>query len=178
MFGFHATVFVYLLSKTLLPLCVCGQGVNIKVPLPIVDDILGSNDDKDHEDRWWFWVIIGIIGAFFIVGIYFTARGFLRYRMLRKQQEEDETRLPQHFGLMGRRLSSDYIHNIQDPGGTVQINNDDMKRDMIRRCGVLCPGNTSGAMLPVHGSAGIDATSLREHMVMHKINPRVIVELG
>lgn len=34
--------------------------------------------------RWYFWVIIGIIAAFFGVAAYFTIRGFIRYRHLYK----------------------------------------------------------------------------------------------
>lgn len=153
---------------------VSGQGVNLKVPLPLVDDFLGSNTDKDHEDRWWFWVIIGIIAAFFVVSLFFTVRGFLRYRMLKKQEERDESRLPEHYGHMGRRISSDYIHSIHDDAvGTVKVRDDPTHRDILRRCAILSPGNTLGAMVPDHGSASLDATRLHEQIVMQKINPRM-----
>ena len=147
---------------------VFGQGLNIKIPLPIVDDILNSDSEKDHEDRWWFWVIIGIIGAFFIVGIYFTIRGFLRYRSLQKQEES----VNQHYGQMCRKISMDYLLGMHETGEVVRIDGDITNRDFIQRCGIGGPGNTLGAMVPVHASAHLDMTQLREQMVMQKINPR------
>ena len=144
---------------------VSGQGLNIKIPLPIVDDILNSDSDKDHEDRWWFWVIIGIIGAFFIVGIYFTIRGFLRYRSLQNQEES----VHQHYGQMGRKISMDYSLEMHETG---EVDSGINSRDLIQRCGIAGPGNALGAMVPVHASAHLDTTQLREQMVMQKINPR------
>lgn len=32
------------------------------------------------DDRWWFWVIIGIIAAFFVVAVAFVIRGFRMYK--------------------------------------------------------------------------------------------------
>ncbi len=156
---------------------VLGQGVNIKVPLPVVDNILGSNSDKDHEDRWWFWVIIGIIGAFFIVGVYFTIRGFLRYRKLQGQQEDVDEADWQHHGQMGRKFSTEYFQSIQETrGGMNTINSDVIQnRDMlIQRCGILSPGNARGAMMPASSSSE-HASILREHVVMQKVNPRMVM---
>ena len=71
------------LLSTLCIVSVRGQaaGVNVKVPIPILDDLFGDSETP-HQHRWWFWVIIAIIAAFSIVALFFTARGCLRYRAL------------------------------------------------------------------------------------------------
>ncbi len=53
-------------------------GVNIKVPIPILDGLFSS--ETPHAERWYFWVIIGIIASFMVVMVYFTGRGLMRYR--------------------------------------------------------------------------------------------------
>jgi hypothetical protein len=63
-------------------------GVNIRVPIPIFDDLLGDSGTP-HQHRWWFWVIIGVIGAFFLTAAFFTVRGFLRYRQFALVAEGD-----------------------------------------------------------------------------------------
>ena len=50
-------------------------GVNIN---PILDGLFSS--ETPHAERWYFWVIIGIIASFMVVMVYFTGRGLMRYR--------------------------------------------------------------------------------------------------
>lgn len=57
----------------------------------IVDDLLealgiDSGGDKGPlVDRWYFWLIIAIVILMFIVALYFTVRGFVRYARNRKE---------------------------------------------------------------------------------------------
>jgi len=78
-------------------------GVTVTIPIPVISDLFGS--ETPHEKRyvrvfsheligrrltspssvslgrsWWFWVIIAIIACFFIVAVWFTVRGWRRYR--------------------------------------------------------------------------------------------------
>ncbi len=53
-------------------------GVNINVPIPILSGLLSN--ETPHAERWYFWVIIGIIASFMVVMVYFTGRGLMRYR--------------------------------------------------------------------------------------------------
>lgn len=56
--------------------------------------------DSSITERWWFWLVIGFIAAFFIVAAFFVWRGFRNYRRykrevqeLRQQQAEEASHL-------------------------------------------------------------------------------------
>lgn len=52
-----------------------------------IGDLFGGSDDKPVVDRWYFWVIIAFVIIFFIVALYFTIRGFRRFRKVRKENQ-------------------------------------------------------------------------------------------
>lgn len=91
----------------LLPVGCFAQGIDIKVPLPIIDDIFGD-DERDIQHCWWFWVVIGIIASFFIVAVFFTWRGFRRYGLHQKREIEHQ-RTQTHEGMLGSRFSSSFL---------------------------------------------------------------------
>ena len=52
-----------------------------------IGGLFGGSDDKPVVDRWYFWVIIAVVIIFFIVALYFTIRGFRRFRKVRKENQ-------------------------------------------------------------------------------------------
>jgi hypothetical protein len=52
-----------------------------------VGDFLNSSDTKITE-RWWFWLIIGLISAFMIVLLGFGIRGYVRYKRIKRRHAE------------------------------------------------------------------------------------------
>jgi hypothetical protein len=58
----------------------------------VVDNLLealgidvGGADTGPLVDRWYFWLIIAVVILIFIVGLYFTIRGFTRYAKTRRE---------------------------------------------------------------------------------------------
>lgn len=57
----------------------------------IVDQLLDAlgidtgGDQGPLVDRWYFWLIIAVVILLFIVALYFTIRGFMRYARNRKE---------------------------------------------------------------------------------------------
>jgi hypothetical protein len=54
---------------------------------------LGKGGDKEIQDKWWFWLIIGLIAALFIVIGFFTYRGVRRWRNHKKSLLGDNRNL-------------------------------------------------------------------------------------
>ena len=74
-----STFFVPLFLSTSLP-CIFAQGINVAVPGFSQVFNLGKDGDKEIQDRWWFWVIISLIAALFIVLGFFAWRGFRKWK--------------------------------------------------------------------------------------------------
>lgn len=47
-------------------------------------------DPGEIKHKWWFWLIIGLIGLFLIVLSYFTWRGFKQWKLHKRQQQQCE----------------------------------------------------------------------------------------
>lgn len=156
----------------LLPVgCCLGQGLNIKVPLPVIDDLFGD-DETDVEHRWWFWVVIGIIASFFIVAVFFTWRGFQRYRNHKKREMEHQ-QTQSHEGMLGSRYSSSFLKRASQgivgssvrPIVVVDIeeNCGCTEKDLARRSAMVPPPGSE-----VGGSA-------QASKALKKLNPRYAV---
>ena len=166
----------FLLSRVLL---VYGQGINIKIPLPVIDDILNSDDDEDLEHRWWFWLVIGIISAFFVVGILFTIRGFYRYRISQRDRgDADLESNVQHAGALGRRLSAQFIYDLSKTSQTEAETSQKMcsksyRDSLANRTAIVNSQSCTRAMIP----KGTCLTSdIYKQNLLRKINPRVVSE--
>uniref|UniRef100_A0A7S1CUN6 Uncharacterized protein n=1 Tax=Picochlorum oklahomense TaxID=249345 RepID=A0A7S1CUN6_9CHLO len=148
-----------------------AQGVDVKVPLPIIDDIFGD-DETDLEHRWWFWVVIGIIASFFIVAVFFTWRGFRRYRLHQKSEMEHQ-QTQSHEGMLGSRFSASFIKRASQgivgasarPIVVVDLEEDSCtaKQDLARRSAMVGPKGSD---------IGVSANVTKS---LKKINPRYAV---
>lgn len=166
----------FLLSRGLL---VHGQGINIKIPLPVIDDILNADDDKDLEHRWWFWLVIGIISAFFVVGILFTIRGFYRFRISQRDGGEGDLESNvQHTGELGRRLSAQFIYDLTKTSQTKVDTSQKMcsksyRDSLANRTAIVNSKSCTRAMIPEGTCLTGD---IYTQNLLRKMNPRVVRE--
>ncbi|KAL4419807.1 hypothetical protein ABPG75_006905 [Micractinium tetrahymenae] len=73
-------------AAVVLGLAVAARADGVDVG-PITVNPVKVLDPDEITHKWWFWLIIGLIGLFLIVGAYFTWRGFKQWK-LHKQREE------------------------------------------------------------------------------------------
>ena len=63
-----------------------AQGINVAVPGFSQVFGLGKGGDTQIQDRWWFWLIIGLIAALLIVLGFFSWRGVRRWKRYIKKK--------------------------------------------------------------------------------------------
>ena len=62
------------------PASTLGRGPRLTLPPPTIRSQI--------TQRWWFWLIIGLLAAFFIVLAFFAWRGFSQYKKLKRMRAE------------------------------------------------------------------------------------------
>lgn len=97
----RARLVVVVVATSMISCVVRGQGLNVPGAVDLnpqndlidkLEDALGlsgilGDDDTPVQDRWYFWLIIALIIVFVVVCGYFTVRGFLRYRRVKKENQ-------------------------------------------------------------------------------------------
>jgi hypothetical protein len=141
-----------------------GQGIDIKVPIPIIDDILKGDDESDIEHRWWFWLVIGLISAIFITLSFFTVRGCINYRRykkeLKQQKQVDEEEVDRGESTFTAKIGRVSVNSEVGLFGSTSC------RDIDRRTA------SHSVMRPPGSIVGIEARLMK---YLRRLNPRVVI---